>query len=88
MVAGDGVGWLKLSRLRKLMEVVVRIIIGVVNIIMIVLIIKYKFFDQDENYRNMILPKLNRSLDCAGSPDDHIQDVVRQCESDADMCTS
>ena len=36
----------------------------------------------------MILPKLNRSLDCAGSPDDHIQDVVRQCESDADMCTS
>ena len=62
VVAGDGVGWLKLSRLRKLME--------------------------DKNYRNMILPKLNRSLDCAGSPDDHIQDVVRQCESDADMCTS
>ena len=49
VVAGDGVGWLKLSRLRKLME--------------------------DENYRNMILPKLNRSLDCAASPDDHIQDV-------------
>ena len=89
VVAGDGVGWLKLSRLRKLMEVVVvRIIIIIVTIIMIVLIIKYKFFDQDENYRNMILPKLNRSLDCAGSPDDHIQDVVRPCECDADMCTS
>ena len=80
VVAGDGVGWLKLSRLRKLMEVV--------TIIMIVLIIKYKYFDQDENYRNMILPKLNRSLDCAGSPDDHIQDVVRPCECDADMRTS
>ena len=80
MVAGDGVGWLKLSRLRKLMEVV--------TIIMIVLIIKYNYFDQDENYRNMILPKLNRSLDCAGSPDDHIQDVVRPSECDADMCTS
>ena len=89
MVAGDGVGWLKLSRLRKLMEVVfVRIIMIIVTIIMSVLIIKYKSFAQDENYRNMILPKLNRSLDCAGSPDDHIQDVVRQCESDADMCTS
>ena len=89
VVAGDGVGWLKLSRLRKLMEVVfVRIIMIIVTIIMSVLIIKYKSFDQDENYRNMILPKLNRSLDCAGSPDDHIQDVVRQCESDADMCTS
>ena len=46
VVAGDGVGWLKLSRLRKLMEgVVVRIIIIIVAIIMIVLIIKYKFFD-------------------------------------------
>ena len=89
VVAGDGVGWLKLSRLRKLMEVVfVRIIMIIVTIIMSVLIIKYKSFDQDENYRNMILPKLNRSLDCAGSPDDHIQDVVRQCESDADICTS
>ena len=33
--------------------------------------------NQDENYRNMILPKLNRSLDRAASPDDHIQDVVR-----------
>ena len=87
MVAGDGVGWLKLSRLRKLMEVVTNIMIDV-TIIMIVLIIKYKFFDQDENYRNMILPKLNRSLDCAGSPDDHIQDVVRPSECDADMCTS
>ena len=82
VVAGDGVGWLKLSRLRKLMEVVK------VTIIKIVLIIKYKFFDQDENYRNMILPKLNRSLDCAGSPDDHIQDVVRPCECDADVCAS
>ena len=89
VVAGDGVGWLKLSRLRKLMEVVVvRIIMIIVTIIMSVLIIKYKSFDQDENYRNMILPKLNRSLDCAGSPDDHIQDVVRPCECDADMCTS
>ena len=47
---GDGVGWLKLSRLRKLME--------------------------DENYRNMILSKLNKSMDRKVAPDDHIQDVV------------
>ena len=47
---GDGVGWLKLSRLRRLME--------------------------DENYRNMILSKLNKSMDRKVAPDDHIQDVV------------
>ena len=49
-MVGDGVGWLKLSRLRKLME--------------------------DENYRNMILSKLNKSIDRKVAPDDHIQDVV------------
>ena len=49
-MSGDGVGWLKLSRLRKLME--------------------------DENYRNMILSKLNKSMDRKVAPDDHIQDVV------------
>ena len=49
-MVGDGVGWLKLSRLRKLME--------------------------DENYRNMILSKLNKSMDRKVAPDDHIQDVV------------
>ena len=49
-MCGDGVGWLKLSRLRKLME--------------------------DENYRNMILSKLNKSMDRKVAPDDHIQDVV------------
>ena len=47
---GDGVGWLKLSRLRKLME--------------------------DENYRNMILTNLNKSVVKRVAPDDHIQDVV------------
>ena len=49
-MTGDGVGWLKLSRLKKLME--------------------------DENYRNMILAKLNKSMDKKVAPDDHIQDVV------------
>ena len=49
-MTGDGVGWLKLSRLKKLME--------------------------DENYRNMILAKLNKSIDKKVAPDDHIQDVV------------
>ena len=52
-MAGDGVGWLKLSRLRKLME--------------------------DENYRNMILAKLNKAMDKRVAPDDHIQDIVRTC---------
>jgi len=49
VIAGDGVGWLKLSRLKKLME--------------------------DENYRNMILAKLNKSMDKKVAPDDHIQDI-------------
>ena len=53
-MSGDGVGWLKLSRLRKLME--------------------------DENYRNMILSKLNKSMDRKVAPDDHIQDVVSDNE--------
>ena len=49
-MTGEGVEWLKLSRLKKLME--------------------------DENYRNMILVKLNKSMDKKAAPDDHIQDVV------------
>ena len=55
VLIGDGVGWLKLSRLRKLME--------------------------DENYRNMILAKLNNSMDRKVAPDDHIQDIVSTCHS-------
>ena len=50
VVAGDGVGWLKLSRLKKLME--------------------------DENYRNLVLSRMNKTLDRRISPDDHIDDVV------------
>lgn len=50
VLAGEGVGWLKLNRLKKLME--------------------------DEQYRTLVLGKLNRTLDKKISPDDHIDDVV------------
>lgn len=46
---GEGVGWLKLNRLKKLME--------------------------DESYRNLVLSKLNKTLNKKISPDDHIEDV-------------
>lgn len=50
-MAGEGVGWLKLNRLKKLME--------------------------DESYRDFMVTKLNRGLNRKISPDDHIDDVVR-----------
>lgn len=50
MLAGEGVGWLKLNRLKKLME--------------------------DENYRDLVVTKLNKSLNRKISPNDHIDDVV------------
>lgn len=50
MLAGEGVGWLKLNRLKKLME--------------------------DENYRDLVVRKLNKGLNRKISPDDHIDDVV------------
>ncbi|PSN33006.1 MAP kinase-activating death domain protein, partial [Blattella germanica] len=49
VLEGEGVGWLKLNRLKKLME--------------------------DESYRNLVVSKLNRTLDRKISPDDHIDDV-------------
>ena len=51
-MAGEGVGWLKISRLKKLME--------------------------DENYRNIILNKMNKTIDRKMTPDDHVDDVVRR----------
>lgn len=48
---GEGVGWLKLTRIRKLME--------------------------DENYRNLVVSRLNKTLDQKIGPDEHIDDVVR-----------
>jgi hypothetical protein len=50
VLLGEGVGWLKLNRLKKLME--------------------------DESYRNLVLSKLNRSLDRKVGPDDHLDDIV------------
>lgn len=50
VLAGEGVGWLKLNRLKKLME--------------------------DENYRDLVVTKLNKGLNRKISPDDHIDDVV------------
>lgn len=50
VLAGEGVGWLKLNRLKKLME--------------------------DEQYRMLVLSKLNKTLDKKIAPDDHIDDVV------------
>ncbi|VVC41070.1 Hypothetical protein CINCED_3A012715 [Cinara cedri] len=46
---GEGIGWLKLSRFKKLME--------------------------EEGYRNLVVSKLNRTLDNKISPSDHIDDV-------------
>ena len=51
-MAGEGVGWLKISRLKKLME--------------------------DENYRNIILNKMNKTIDRKMTPDDHVDEVVQQ----------
>ncbi|KAH0952986.1 hypothetical protein HN011_011318, partial [Eciton burchellii] len=50
ILAGEGVGWLKLNRLKKLME--------------------------DENYRDLVVTKLNKGLNRKISPDDHIDDVA------------
>lgn len=50
VLAGEGIGWLKLNRLKKLME--------------------------DENYRDLVVTKLNKGLNRKISPDDHIDDVV------------
>ena len=52
---GEGVGWLKLNRIRKLME--------------------------DENYRNLVVSRLNKTLDQKIGPDEHIDDVVRSTRS-------
>ncbi|XP_054013519.1 MAP kinase-activating death domain protein-like isoform X2 [Hylaeus anthracinus] len=49
VLTGEGVGWLKLNRLKKLME--------------------------DESYRDLVVTKLNKSLNKKISPDDHIDDV-------------
>ncbi|XP_076310591.1 rab3 GDP-GTP exchange factor isoform X2 [Tachypleus tridentatus] len=46
---GEGVGWLKLNRFKKLME--------------------------DESYRNLVVSRLNKTLDKKIGPDDHIADV-------------
>lgn len=46
---GEGVGWLKLSRIKKLME--------------------------DENYRNLVVSRINKTLERKVGPDDHIDDV-------------
>ena len=52
MIEGEGVGWLKVQRIRKLME--------------------------DENYRNLVVSRLNKTLDQKIGPDEHIDDVVRR----------
>uniref|UniRef100_A0A0P6EFU8 MAP kinase-activating death domain protein n=1 Tax=Daphnia magna TaxID=35525 RepID=A0A0P6EFU8_9CRUS len=49
VIEGEGVGWLKLNRIRKLME--------------------------DENYRNLVVSRLNKTLDQKIGPDEHIDDV-------------
>ena len=49
VLIGEGVGWLKLGRVRKLME--------------------------DENYRNLVVTRLNKTLEPKVGPDDHIEDV-------------
>lgn len=50
VLVGEGVGWLKLNRLKKLME--------------------------DEQYRMLVISKLNKTLDKKIAPDDHIDDIV------------
>jgi hypothetical protein len=49
VLIGEGIGWLKLGRVRKLME--------------------------DENYRNLVVTRLNKTLEPKVGPDDHIEDV-------------
>lgn len=49
MLEGEGVGWLKLNRVKKLME--------------------------DENYRNLVISRLNKTMERKVGPDDHIEDV-------------
>ena len=49
MLNGEGVGWLKLNRIKKLME--------------------------DEQYRMLILQRLNKTFPRKISPDYHIEDV-------------
>ena len=49
VLEGEGVGWLKLGRVRKLME--------------------------DENYRNLVTSRLNKTLEKKVGPDDHVEDV-------------
>lgn len=50
VLEGEGVGWLKVNRIRKLME--------------------------DENYRNLVVSRLNKTLEQKIGPDEHIDDVV------------
>lgn len=59
ILMGEGVGWLKLNRLKKLME--------------------------DEQYRMLVLSKLNKTLDKKIAPDDHIDDVVSQTTFKPDL---
>lgn len=49
VLAGEGIGWLKLNRVKNLME--------------------------DENYRNFVVSRLNKTLNIKLGPDDHVQDV-------------
>ncbi|RWS30503.1 MAP kinase-activating death domain protein-like protein, partial [Leptotrombidium deliense] len=49
VLEGEGVGWLKLNRFKKLME--------------------------DENYRNQVVTRLNKTLERKVGPNDHIEDV-------------
>jgi len=49
VLEGEGIGWLKLKRLKNLME--------------------------DEQYRMLVIQRLNKSFQRKISPDDHIEDV-------------
>lgn len=49
VMEGGGVGWLKLARVRKLME--------------------------DENYRSLVVTRMNKTVDSKVGPDDHMEDV-------------
>ena len=49
VLEGEGIGWLKLNRVRKLME--------------------------DENYRNLVVSRLNKTLEQKIGPDEHIDDL-------------
>ena len=52
VLEGEGVGWLKFNRVKKLME--------------------------EEHLRNLVITRLNQTLDRKIGPDDHIDDVVRK----------